>query len=289
MKVLSRNLLAVTVSLGAVAAFPATAASLDCTPITSVPAVITVPGEYCLVDDLTFPSGRGTAITVAVSDVTIDLNRNELRGPHYGGVSTIAESFAISASDVSNVTVRNGAIAGFATGVAFRSSLPLKTGMLVEDVHLSGITAVAIQIGTGSTVVRNNRITNLNGNLKSGVASDEVTAIYAENVWGLPMGNEIRNNFISGMKGGTNSAIISLSRSPSTLVEGNTIAGLNSGSFTGIRIGFSSNVTVANNRLSTMRTGIDYQYDGFGKYYGNISEGVGYPYVGGGTNLGNNF
>jgi len=289
MKISSPNLLAVTLSLGAVVVFPATAASLDCAPITSVPVVIAVPGEYCLVDDLTFPSARGAAITVTVSDVTVDLNRNELRGPHYGGVTTIAESIAISANDVSNVTVRNGAIAGFATGVSFRSSLPLKTGMLVEDLHLSGITAVAIQIGTASTVVRNNRITNLNGTLKSGVASDEVTAIYSENIWGMPMGNEIRNNFISGMKGGANSGIIKLFRAPSTLVEGNTIAGPNYDSFTGIRIGASRNVTVANNRFSNMKIGIDYQYEGVGKYYGNITEGVGSPYVGIGTNLGNNF
>lgn len=212
----------------------------------------------------------------------------EYCGPHSGGIRTVPGSAAIVTSDVSNVTIKNGRIAGFGTGIRLASSL-------AQGRHACRGCAYRRQRLDRDLrrdrhgVIRNNRITNLDGTLQGATSSGPVAAIYAENVWGSRMGVEIRNNWILGLKGTAGSTAITLFRAPATIVEGSTIAGLNSDAFTGVRIGHSNGVTIANNRFSTLLTGIDYQYDGVGKYYGNITESVGRPYIGGGTNLGNNF
>ena len=79
-------------------------------PITSVPVTITRPGSYYFIGSVNFSGTTGNAITVAVSDVTIDLNGFTLSSSP--GVT--GNGIQIN-NNVRNVTVRNGAIAGTST------------------------------------------------------------------------------------------------------------------------------------------------------------------------------
>ena len=275
--------------------FPAEAMA-DCSTIDIVPVTIDTPGHYCLNGNLTFSNARGTAITINSDDVTLDLQGFELRGPHYGGVGTIPSSQAILTNNVGNVTLRNGRISGFGTGVSLASSLPLKSGNLVENLHIDGNASNGIGVTTAGTIIRNNRITNLNGSLQTGTSSGTVTGIYSGNLWGLGFGNQIVGNSITGFKGepGTSgSAGIRLSRASDTLVKGNYIQSASpSELFWGIWIGHSHNVTVLSNQLHSIAYGIDYTNiaaNTSGKYGGNVTERVTFPYVGVGTDIGNNF
>ena len=268
----------------------------DCIPIDAVPVTIEAPGQYCLVADLPFGDARGTAITINADGVTLDLQGHELRGPHYGGVATIPSSRAIVSNNVDNTTIRNGRINGFGTGLRLFSSLPLTSGHLVENLHIDGNATMGVEVRTSGTIIRNIRITKLDGRLQTGTSSGAVWGIYAENIWGLGFGNQIVSNSITGFKGkpGTSgSAGIRLSRASDTLVEDNYIQSASpSALFWGIWISHSHNVTVISNRIHRVAYGIEFANiaaNTSGKYGNNITERVSFPYVGVGTDIGNNF
>lgn len=269
-----------------------------CTPVTTAPTVITASGQYCLTSDLLLSDARGTAIDIEADNVTLDLQGYEIRGPHYGGVVTIAESIAVRASDRRNITIRNGRISGFGAGVVLQSNSSLLTyGHLIEKLHIDGNAGQGIALSVGGTVVRDNRITRLNGYLQAGVASMAVKGIYASNVWGSESGNQIINNSITQFNGkpGNPSGGIVLDRSPGTLVEGNYIQAAPNTSdattFWAVKVWSSPNVTILNNRIQHVYNGIAYIPGGYGapgKYSGNITEDVQIPYSGG-TPVGSNF
>ena len=72
-----------------------------------VPLVITKPGSYRLVSNLTVSSPIATAILVVTPNVTIDLNGFTISGP---GKDTGEGSFGINTNTMDNVVVRNGMI-----------------------------------------------------------------------------------------------------------------------------------------------------------------------------------
>ena len=149
LKQLWRSLTMLVVTIAAVPAV-----SAECTPIDTAPTVISASGHYCLVTDVSLSDARGTAITIDSPDVVVDLQGYEMRGPHYGGLTTIPSSVAIRANNVGNITIRNGRISGFGTGVRLDSSLPLQTGNLVENLHIDGNSILGIEVRTGETIVR---------------------------------------------------------------------------------------------------------------------------------------
>jgi len=119
-----------------------------CTAITSVPTTITKAGVYCLKADLSFSSTSGNAVTVASDDVTIDLGAHTLdnlgSGTQTTGVGTSGSR--------SNITVQNGTVSGFGTGVKLAGS-----GALVENIRAASNSAGIDVSGTGA-IVRNNQI-----------------------------------------------------------------------------------------------------------------------------------
>src|SRR6266851_7708628 len=56
------------------------AETVDCTPLTTLPAVITVQGVHCLTGDLSTPAASGSAIDIQVNNVVVDLNGFTLSG-----------------------------------------------------------------------------------------------------------------------------------------------------------------------------------------------------------------
>jgi len=73
-----------------------------------IPKTISEPGSYYLAEDV---NSSGTAVTVTVNDVTIDLMGYTIEGPNSG------TNYGIYMSGRSNVEVRNGTLRDFDTGI----------------------------------------------------------------------------------------------------------------------------------------------------------------------------
>lgn len=96
-----------------------TAQGVAATPITTVPFVITKPGNYYLPEDLTFAAAAGTAITIEASQVIVDLNGRTLKGTAKGFDTTNG----IVIDNRQDVIIQNGDIDGFTyTGVLITDS-----------------------------------------------------------------------------------------------------------------------------------------------------------------------
>ena len=83
------------------------------TPIASLPYTVSSGGNYYLTQNLTYSGAAGNAITVNASNVTIDLNGYQLFSPNSNN------SVGIYGNNVSNVSIKNGAIAGFTFAIEF--------------------------------------------------------------------------------------------------------------------------------------------------------------------------
>ena len=86
-------------------------ASYGQTPIASLPYTISSAGNYYLTQNLTYSGAAGNAITVNASNVTIDLNGYQLFCSNSNN-----STWGIYANNVSNVSIKNGAIDGFTFG-----------------------------------------------------------------------------------------------------------------------------------------------------------------------------
>ena len=65
---------------------PARAETVNCAAITALPAVITVPGVYCLTGDLSTAMTSGNAIEIQANFAVLDMNGFKLDG-HAAGFS----------------------------------------------------------------------------------------------------------------------------------------------------------------------------------------------------------
>jgi len=101
-----------------------------------LPLTITSSGSYFLVEGI---SVAGDGITIASSDVTLDLMGFTLAGGTGTGIS--------SDTGTQGVTVRNGVVTGWSG-----SGLDLWGASLVVDLHAHDNTADGIKTGTGSVV-----------------------------------------------------------------------------------------------------------------------------------------
>ncbi|MBL3590447.1 MAG: right-handed parallel beta-helix repeat-containing protein [gamma proteobacterium endosymbiont of Lamellibrachia anaximandri] len=157
-------------------------------PITSVPITIDQPGSYYLTNNLTY-NGQGEAITVASSDVTIDLMGYSLSSSADNGmgIRIIAE----------NVEVRNGTVRGFGWCIHSSNDFSRISNTSVLDCRVIGIVVSSNSAVVGNIVSRNgggiwtrsgNRLANniVNGNGPYG--------IYIGSVGNTVIGNTVRKN-----------------------------------------------------------------------------------------------
>ena len=138
-------------------AVPASAETVNCTAITTLPYTISVQGVYCLTGDLVTGITSGAAITVDTNNVTIDLNGYKVGG-QAAGAGTDARG--IVASNRSNVRIHNGVVRGFRYGV----SLVLGSGHVIENMLLDFNTEKGIDVSSANgAIVRGNRVNNTGG------------------------------------------------------------------------------------------------------------------------------
>jgi hypothetical protein len=167
------SVLTTFIVLAILAAAPASTSAADrCTGfITSLPAVITEQGVWCLRGDLRTAQTSGNAIEIRTSLVTIDCNGFKIDGLP-AGRATFASGIYATGRRV-NITVRNCTMRGFRGGITIQEGSQLGTGHLVEDNVLDMMTASGIYVLGHGSIVRRNRVLNTVG----APGSDRATAI----------------------------------------------------------------------------------------------------------------
>ena len=124
----------------------------------------------------------GEGLSVAASDVVIDLNGHTISGPDYilGNVSGQEEGFpaGIRVSGQSNVVVRNGTVKAFGWGVLLT---PGTTRTVIENLSISRNAVSGVELfdadnGRTGNTIRNNRLTDneLGVTLLSGAQASEI-------------------------------------------------------------------------------------------------------------------
>src|SRR5262245_38126235 len=175
-------LVVLAVALGAA---PARAETVNCTPITSLPAVITVQGVYCLKGDLSTAITSGNAIAIQTNNVTLDLNGFKLGGDA-AGLGT--QTFGIYPLDRQNITIKNGTVRGFYWGILLEGLGG--GGHVVEDIRADQNTVVGIQVDGQGTVVRNNLIVKTGGTTTLG-ANANATGILVRGQFPRVLNNDV--------------------------------------------------------------------------------------------------
>ena len=152
-KLAALRLIVLVLVMGASAAG---AETMDCAPITALPAVVTVQGVYCFTGNLAIDVTSGNAIEIQTNNVVLDLNGFKL-----GNLAAGPGGRGIFASDRQNITIKNGTIRGFGVGV-----LLLGFGSqrhIVEDIRVDQSTSTGIHVDGDSVIVRNNQVVGTRG------------------------------------------------------------------------------------------------------------------------------
>src|SRR5262245_41245669 len=154
--------------LGAAAA---RAETTQCTPVTSLPAVITVQGVYCLTGDLSISITSGIAIEIAANNVVLDLNGHKIGGLGAGLGTTVLGIVAYSRQ---NVTIKNGSLRGFLVGIYLYDSFFYTTsqGHVIEDIRADQNTFVGFWTMGRGLIIRNNLVVATGGTTSRGPEAD---------------------------------------------------------------------------------------------------------------------
>jgi len=226
------------------------AEAVNCTPITTLPVVITVQGVYCLKGNLATGMASGNAIDIQTNNVVLDLKGFKLDGLSAGlGTNT----FGIYALDRQNITIRNGTIRGSGKG--------------------SSCTTPASRRGTSSKISALIRTPKLEFTSAVPATSFATTRSWRQ-----------------GEKFGPDTPIygIHISGSGARVLNNDVIDTHSSGTLAryGIFLTGTTGGLVVSNRISVADHGI--LFSGTGKYRDNLTFGVVFPFSGG-TDAGGNF
>lgn len=208
---------------------PAKAETTLCTPVTSLPSVISAPGVYCLTADMSTNITTGNAILVDANNVTLDCNGYKIGGLA-GGPASLA--FGIRSTARSNITVRNCNVRGFRAGIAIGGSVE-SVGNVVEDNRLDGNQRFGIVVDGSAGVVRRNIVVDTGSvdpeSTHVGIYATPI-AIYVssgadviDNTIDGVIGQDAEGSFAAGIAAGTGS-----SRTGSVIAR-NRIRGVQSG------------------------------------------------------------
>ncbi len=138
------------------------------TPISSLPFTINAPGSYYLTKNLQFSDASGNAITIASSDVTLDLG-----GFTLSSTAAVTGS-AIATTAVSGLKIFNGSISGNTT-VAITGTEPNRTWTVTAGGFAIGVNSFAEGTQVHDLVIRGCRNNALVASNKSVV--ERVNAI----------------------------------------------------------------------------------------------------------------
>jgi hypothetical protein len=219
-------------------ATPAWAETVNCTAITSLPAIITAEGVYCLKGTLFTSMTAGNAIEIQSSNVVLDLNGFKLGGGS-AGLGTTA--IGIFASNRWNITIKNGTIRGFLTGI-FLADSGASQGHVVEYIRADSNTAQGIDVRGSGNIVRNNLVVATGGTTEHGAGNENAIGITVVGDGPRVLNNDVVHTFKQGS--GTAWGILFFSAVTSGLAVNNRITGADKGiDFTGSTGKFRDNLT----------------------------------------------
>jgi hypothetical protein len=272
-----RHLITVAL-LGWMANTAAQAETVNCTPINSLPAVISSQGVYCLTGNLATNTSSGSAIEITANNVTLDLNGWKVGGQAAG---TTTRAYGIN-SLADNVTIKNGIVRGFYDGIYLAGR-----GAVVEDMLIDQNTHLGIWVNSYGAVVRRNQIVDTGGSTY--YIPTSASGIIANNV-----GASIEDNVISGLTStGSGQEIgIYMDNSKNSTVRHNIITDdakpTGGGQSIGIYAG-NAFITVVDNAITNFNLGIAYTNPGpsLGVYSRNTVVDCDTPFSGGTAGTGN--
>lgn len=157
------------------------------TVITSISATgyeINSPGTYVLGNDITWnPSGPGYAISIASSDVILDLQNHKLES-----VTTQYNTIGIHSNSVDNLIIQNGTISNMALGgIKCENGVNiLIQGITIDGLNLENTAVYTVPVGilvNGSTNVKIDGCTVKNMDVKTGsMAAIQLTETFSSKV-----------------------------------------------------------------------------------------------------------
>lgn len=266
--------------------FSAQAETVSCTKIVKVPYTIKKPGIFCLKKTLSTSIPTGSAITIAASNVVLDLNGFSLDGSGAGMGTT---SFGITAEKQQNVTVKNGIVRGFYWGIAFGDESPYTTSRanVIEDIRADNNTFMAIFVAGEGSVIRNNIVSGTGGSTDTG-SNYATGGIVAQGAGTRVLGNDVTDLASVGAYAGYGIVVLD---GGGCIVAGNRVSNITAatGETSGIAVLRSSGVVVSDNRLSGMKSGIYFEADATGTYMNNLVQDTTTPYTGGTAAGGTNY
>ncbi len=238
------------------------AETTNCTPITGAWYTIGAPGIYCL------NSSISSQIQVNADGVVIDLNGHALEG--------LGTGTGIYAVDRKNLTVRNGTIRGFHTGI--RVDGKASHGHLFEQLRVSDNGNAGISVHGDGSVVRDNLFLNNCGVAGAGakwaifVAG---TGVHVHDNEVVETGVGVTPNEVVGIRIGGAGVVVERN------VVSNAIVG-STGS-RGIAVLASGKNTVVGNRIVNMKIGIlnAIDFGGTTLFLDNTVGGTITPFAGG--------
>lgn len=215
---------------------PARAETVNCTPITALPATLTAQGVYCLKKDLMTAIGTGEAITFAANNITLDCNGYKIGGLA-AGLGT--QAVGLYATGRTNLVVRNCNVRGFRIGIGLFDG----SGHLVEDNRLDGITGVGMWIVGDGSRIRDNALFDTGGTTTwypvagmktSGdveIAGNSIRGVYASGgaIYGITAeyGHAVvvADNLVSGLDSPGGTVAISSDVGSGLVIRGNSVHG----------------------------------------------------------------
>ena len=256
-------------SFGLAAPLPARAESTACTVVSAFPATLSVPGRYCLDQDVSLAITTMAAIHVTADDVDLDCNHHVVRttapaGNNATGLRGIGTR--------RNVRVRNCTFDGFETGVYLDGGTT--GGFRLQGNNVMRAGSYGLFLSGNGNLVEDNRVA-----FQRGGSSIYPTALTMTGEPNRAVGNVIRNNEFAVMQpempANAGSAAIYVRYQQGTLIEGNTITTILSrtgGGSYGIISGFATELVVRGNVvLSPAAPGVA-PFDG-GNYSGIFLQG----------------
>jgi nitrous oxidase accessory protein NosD len=207
-------------------------------PVEAHPAIAcgeTITANTTLTADLACPSGTGTAIKIDAPDITLDLGGHTLSGDPY--------DTGVDVYNRDGVTIRNGTIDGFETGILFNNS----DGALVEHLTIRNLAVDDMNHFIFGVVVVDSQTVTVRESLFDflPVAHKEAVEVYASTV-------DVNHIRVDGGGAGVSFSFIGTcdpTNGPSNgVVSDNTFLDI---AVAGVWISCSSDLLIENNVFST--------------------------------------
>lgn len=221
-----------------------------CTPIETIPATISEPGNYCMVANATVDITSGAAITIAADHVTLDCRDFTLLNE---ASSSTGASRGIVAESRYNLLVRNcRVVGGFTDAIALTQpqSGPNSTFYnRIEDNYILGPYRYGILAYGSAIEVRDNQIYDVGGQSSGAAIGIRVGAASTSQA----RFQVVERNLVAGTTGiASNGFGIYSDASIGSIFRENTITGTYGAdgfTSTGIRVASGSGLTLTNNHV----------------------------------------